>query len=80
MSFMWCLAYCDFCGRLFAFDPKRVPSVPLRGVRTPICRACVDDANPRRAANGLDPIVVLPGAYVTLDEAFDEREAEGGDL
>lgn len=56
---------CFGCGQPFTFSATRVPSIrdPRTGHREPICRACVDHVNPQRVANGLDPIVPLPGAY-----------------
>jgi len=63
------LSECYCCGRMFFYNPHRVPSIPVHGVREPICRSCVDAVNPRRVANGLEPIVPLPGAYEPMDEA-----------
>ena len=57
------LGECIGCRRLFSFSPSRVPSIPINGTREPVCRDCVERVNPRRLANGLDPIVPLPGAY-----------------
>lgn len=61
------LGPCFVCGRLFWFSPVRVPSIPVAGVREPICLACVNDVNPERIAKGLPPIVPLPGAYEPED-------------
>ena len=58
-----CAGFCIGCKRLFTFNPMRVPSLAIDGAREPICRSCVDSANPRRLANGLEPIVPLPDAY-----------------
>lgn len=63
MGVMFVIAPCVGCQRLFSFSAERVPSVIVDGVRQPICRSCVDVANPVRVENGLDPIVPLPGAY-----------------
>lgn len=60
---------CAGCGRPFSFNPVRVPSVTIAGSREPICAWCVERANPLRIANGLDPIVPLPGAYEACDES-----------
>lgn len=60
---MFVLGECYGCHRLFTFNAERVPSIPINGIREPICRDCVERVNPRRVANGLDPIVPLPGAY-----------------
>ena len=57
------LGECYCCRRLFAFSAERVPSIVINGQREPVCRFCVDRVNPRRIANGLEPIVPLPGAY-----------------
>lgn len=59
---------CIGCGVLFFYNPVKVPSVMVNGSREPICQSCVDRANPRRIANGLEPIVPLPGAYEPADE------------
>lgn len=68
---------CFGCGRPFLFDPDRVPSVVVDGVRREVCRACVARANPIRKANGLDPIVPLVGAYF---EDVDVQGDEDDDL
>jgi hypothetical protein len=53
---------------VFGFNPIRVPSIRIDGVRQPICRNCVEEANPKRLANGLPPIVPAPDAYEGCDE------------
>jgi Fe-S-cluster-containing dehydrogenase component len=62
---------CVGCGQVIEYNPVKVPSVtdPRTGTREPICQGCVDLANPQRVANGLEPIVVLPGAYDACDES-----------
>jgi hypothetical protein len=72
MGYAFATSACIGCGRLFSYNPMRVPSVRVRGSREPICMDCVERANPRRIANGLAPIVPLPDAY----EACDERELD----
>jgi hypothetical protein len=59
---------CVSCGVIFAFNPVRVPSVPVNGEREPACRACVDRANPIRVAKGLAQIVVHEDAYTGCRE------------
>ena len=59
----------------FCYDPRRVPSLRVNGVREPICLACVTRANPVRVRNGLPEIVPLPGAY----DACDESEMQQGE-
>jgi len=63
MGYVQCIALCVGCKQLFAFNAERVPSITIDGVKQPICRDCVARVNPRRIANGLEPIVPLPGAY-----------------
>lgn len=65
MAFMLCTGECVHCHKLFSFNPDLVPSVrdPRTGMKEPLCRACVEWANPLRVANGLQPIQILPGAY-----------------
>lgn len=67
-GYWFVLGECYTCRNLFTFSPTRVPSVVVGGVRHAVCRTCVDRANPRRIANGLDPIVPLPGAYEPTPE------------
>lgn len=63
MGWMFVLGRCYGCGRSFTFSAERVPSIRVDGEREPICRDCVERANPERVANGLEPIRILPGAY-----------------
>jgi hypothetical protein len=68
MGYAYCYGPCVGCGRVFGFNPVRVPSCTVNGTREPVCRMCVARANPRRIANGLAPIVPLPDAYEPIDE------------
>jgi hypothetical protein len=63
MGYMLCMGECIRCKKLFTFNPDRVPSVVVNGHREPICRECVEYANPIREQRGLEPIRILPGAY-----------------
>ena len=69
MGYAYCTSVCFGCKRLFSYNPMRVPSIPIDGVREPICLACVNVVNPRRVANGLEPIVPHPDAYEPCDES-----------
>lgn len=62
-GFAVCVSPCIACGQPFGFNPHLVPSVVLEGDRKPICRTCVERANPLRVAKGLPPIVPVEGAY-----------------
>ena len=63
MGWMFVVGECYACKRLFTFNANHVPSIPIDGVREPICRDCVERANPERVKNGLEPIVPHPDAY-----------------
>jgi hypothetical protein len=67
-GYAFCMAACIGCGRIFSFNPLRVPSLTVNGTREPICLGCVARVNPRRIANGLDAIVPLPDAYEPCPE------------
>jgi hypothetical protein len=64
---VFCFGQCFGCKRMFSFAPTLVPSVNINGTREPICKGCVERVNPLRVANGLEPIVPLPGAYEPED-------------
>ena len=68
MGYAIVLGECYGCGRIFGFSATKVPSIPVDGVRRPVCEDCVNRVNPTRIANGLEPIEVLPGAYEPDEE------------
>jgi NAD-dependent SIR2 family protein deacetylase len=68
MGYAMATSACIGCGRVFSYNPVRVPSMTVKGSREPICRGCVEIVNPRRIANGLAPIVPHPEAYEPCDE------------
>lgn len=71
MGVMFLLCTCFTCKQLFTCNPDLVPALPASatgtGEKEPVCLDCVTTANPRRIANGLEPITVLPGAYEPTD-------------
>lgn len=70
MGYVLAHGNCIGCGRVFSFNPMRVPSCSaVTGTREPICLGCVERVNPMRIKNGLPPIVPLPGAYEAADES-----------
>ena len=69
MGYALCHGHCIGCGRLFGFNPMRVPSITFKGSREPICEDCVTRVNPWRIANGLEPIKPAPDAYEACDES-----------
>jgi hypothetical protein len=60
---MHAIGNCAFCGNLFDFNPHLVPVLVIDGMREPVCRECIEHANPMRIKLGLEPIAILPGAY-----------------
>lgn len=68
MGYVQAISACCGCGRIFCYNPHRVPSCIVNGTREPICEACVRHYNPIRRAKGLDEIKILPGAYEAMDE------------
>jgi len=67
--FAFVIGSCVSCARTFSFNPVRVPSVRVNGVREPVCRACVEAANPERVRRGLAPISLSPDAYEPCHES-----------
>lgn len=68
MGYMLAMAPCFGCKRVISFNPDLVPSIRVNGEKEPVCGDCIAAANPRRIANGLAPIEVLPGAYEAGEE------------
>jgi hypothetical protein len=70
MGYAIVMSPCFGCGRIFSFNPNKVPSItpPGRSQREPICENCVRRVNPMRVKNGLAPIEILPGAYEASEE------------
>ena len=69
MAYVTVISPCYGCRAPFSYNPHKVPSIWVHGVREPICRECVDWANPVRIANGLEPIVPAPDAYEAANES-----------
>lgn len=63
MSFMFVIGNCAGCRRRISFSASHVPSIRVKGVREPLCRACVGVLNARRVAEGLPEQPVRPDAY-----------------
>ena len=68
MGYALAMGSCFGCGRTFAFNPMKVPSITVESSREPICRQCVDRVNPQRIAGGLEPIVPAADAYEACAE------------
>jgi hypothetical protein len=67
---------CYLCGRVFTFNPHRVPSYDpslddpsKRPGRQPICETCIERVNAARSARGLDPWPVYADSYEAISPA-----------
>lgn len=69
MGYALCTGSCAACGRLFMFNPVRVPSVRINGEREPVCSTCMQMANTERQRRGLEPLPIAPDAYEAVDES-----------
>jgi hypothetical protein len=58
------------CPRVFGFNPHKVPSFRVEGVREPICGECIETMNKKRAAMDppMPPFEIDPDAYRPLPE------------
>jgi hypothetical protein len=72
MGVAFCIGPCVCCRVPFVFNPMRVPSFRVNGVREPLCERCMGLVNQKRAAIGLPPFTIMPDAY----EACEESELE----
>ena len=68
-GYVFCTGRCLGCGRVFSFNPHRVPSsTAVTGTREPICRNCFDMINANRVGRGLEPFELRDDAYDPLPE------------
>jgi len=69
MGYAFATSPCIGCGRMFSYNPMRVPSTSaVTGQREPICRPCFNEINRRRAELNLPPFELQPGAYEPCPE------------
>ncbi len=69
MGYALVVGSCYTCRTIISFNPNHVPSIrDGQGVRQPICRGCIEKANPARKANGLPEITIYPDAYEPISE------------
>ena len=68
MGYAFMVGNCLGCKRPFSFNPNLVPSHRVNGVKEPVCRDCIERANPVRKKKGLAPLTYAPGAYEPVDE------------
>lgn len=70
MGYAFAMSPCGVCHRTMTYNPRLVPSARRTpdGPREPICRNCIEHANPERIKRGLPEIKILPGAYEPCSE------------
>lgn len=68
-GYAFVLGECYGCGRTFTFNPVKVPSTrDARGIKQPLCRACVEYVNRERQKIGQPPFTIPPDAYEPVKE------------
>jgi hypothetical protein len=68
-GYAFCMGPCISCGRVFTYNPHKVPSSSaVTGRREPICRGCIDAINAKRREMKLAPFEIQPDAYEPLSE------------
>jgi len=61
---MFAVGECYGCGRMFLFNPYRVPTVrDPQGVKQPICRQCVERVNLEQKRKGIAEFPIPEDAY-----------------
>lgn len=68
MGYVIAMAPCLACGKVFSFNPLRVPSHRVNGMLEPVCKACMTLVNAKREAMGLEPHPIMEGAYEPAGE------------
>lgn len=57
------LGTCIGCRKEFRFNPHRVPSIVVDGVRMEICLDCATKANEARKTQGYETFEIHPDSY-----------------
>ena len=77
MSYATVFSPCVNCGRLFGYNPHRVPSILVNGVKEPVCLDCIEAENARRKATmiatGVD-LELLPEPHAAAYQPIHESE------
>lgn len=69
MGYALAIAPCLVCKVPFSFNPIRVPSLKINGVKEPICKSCHAAVNKLRVEKGVPPFPEPhPDAYGACDE------------
>lgn len=65
-ALMW--SPCVRCGRVFGFNPHKVPSIRINGEREPVCRDCYEVLAAIQKKAGMEVLPLDAQAYEAIDE------------
>ena len=68
MGYALGIGNCFICGERFGFNPNKVPSIRIEGVREPVCRNCMVRANKKRVKLGMVPLPIQEDAFKPIKE------------
>lgn len=70
MAYATVFSPCLNCNRVFGYNPHKVPSILVNGVKEPVCLDCIEAENARREANDLELLPEPhPEAYQPIHES-----------
>jgi hypothetical protein len=70
MGYAFMVGNCISCKALITFNPVRVPSLTINGVKEPLCENCFNEWNRiHRTSKGLPPVPLQPDAYGSCGES-----------
>tara|TARA_R100000789_G_C2889292_1_gene116939 strand:- start:53 stop:316 length:264 start_codon:yes stop_codon:yes gene_type:complete len=59
---------CYVCKQMFSFNPHKVPSIRVDGIKQALCSGCMKVINEKREAINLTPFEINPEAYEAISE------------
>ena len=69
MGYAFMVGTCVGCKRTISFNPSKVPSIIVGGVKEPICAPCIKEVNKAKAEQGIELWPEPhPDAYLPCDE------------
>ena len=69
MSYAIVTSTCAGCSVFFGFNPNKVPSIPINGVRQAICMPCAMRVQDNQRRDGLEVTEIHPQAYEPLHDS-----------
>ncbi len=64
---MFVVSGCIGCKKIITYNPDKVPSLRINGVREPLCIDCFNKWNMHhRLEKGLEPVNIHPLAYTPM--------------